>query len=191
MGTVLHSTEIVVLLFFQLNDLIHSISNAFFEDVDFEEKYLIVVLTRLGLANRLRTLSDWYNIALIQNRTMLVNWVPTLDCNAYFTDLFEVGSLPRFKSSSKVTILTTWFFEANNLFLVSASTPIHGDSLGVSFISKSTSFTIWKKHFPFEHWQCQQLNFFAFSINFRIVRFIPNTSHNLWWSNNNFIDPMH
>lgn len=77
-----------------------------------------MVLTRLGLANRLRTMSDWYNIALIQNRTMLVNWVPTLDCNAaYFTDLFEVGSLPRFKSSSKLS----WpldFFRLTIFFLL-------------------------------------------------------------------------
>jgi len=94
---------LVILLLFVLNDMIHSMLNTFFDGADFEEKYLIVVLTRLGLANRLRTLSDWYNIAIIQNRTMLVNWIPSLDCNVHFTDLFEVGS--RFKCSSRFTLM--------------------------------------------------------------------------------------
>lgn len=56
-----------------------------------EERYLVLLLTRLGLANRLRTMADWYQIAAMSRRTLLVSWEPTLDCNAKFDDLFVDG----------------------------------------------------------------------------------------------------
>jgi hypothetical protein len=55
------------------------------------ERYIIVLVARLGLANRLRSLADWYQVAVISNRTLLVAWQATHDCNALFTDLFESG----------------------------------------------------------------------------------------------------
>jgi hypothetical protein len=52
-------------------------------------RYLVIVLNRLGLANRLRSVADWYEIALLSNRVLIVSWHPTSDCNATFSDLFE------------------------------------------------------------------------------------------------------
>lgn len=52
-------------------------------------RYLFIVLNRLGLANRLRSVADWYEIALLSNRVLIVSWHPTSDCNATFSDLFE------------------------------------------------------------------------------------------------------
>ena len=53
------------------------------------QRYLVIVLNRLGLANRLRSTADWYQIAILSNRVLIVSWHPTADCNATFTDLFE------------------------------------------------------------------------------------------------------
>jgi len=55
------------------------------------ERYIVVLVARLGLANRLRSLADWYQVAVISNRTLLVAWQATHDCNALFTELFESG----------------------------------------------------------------------------------------------------
>lgn len=55
-------------------------------------KYIVLSVERLGLANRLRTLADWYQIAQYSNRILLVNWIPTLECNCSFIDLFEGAS---------------------------------------------------------------------------------------------------
>jgi hypothetical protein len=55
------------------------------------ERYIVVLIARLGLANRLRSLADWYQVAVISNRTLLVAWQATHDCNAQFTELFESG----------------------------------------------------------------------------------------------------
>ena len=55
------------------------------------ERLLILIVSRLGLANRLRTIADWYQIANLSNRTLLVSWEATPDCNAKFTDLFVDG----------------------------------------------------------------------------------------------------
>ena len=52
-------------------------------------RYLVIVLNRLGLANRLRSVADWYEIAVLSNRVLIVSWHPTSDCNATFSDLFE------------------------------------------------------------------------------------------------------
>lgn len=54
-----------------------------------EERYIVLVLARHGLANRLRSAADWYHIAVISGRTLFLAWTPTNDCNASFTDLFE------------------------------------------------------------------------------------------------------
>lgn len=54
-------------------------------------RYIVLIVDRLGLANRLRTIADWYNIASLSNRVLLVTWKPALDCNISFTDLFEAG----------------------------------------------------------------------------------------------------
>ena len=52
---------------------------------------LVIILNRLGLANRLRSIADWHQIALLSNRDLIVSWQPTSDCNATFMDLFESG----------------------------------------------------------------------------------------------------
>ena len=53
------------------------------------ERVLLLNVKRLGLANRLRTVADWHQIAALTNRTLLLSWVPTFDCNAKFDQLFE------------------------------------------------------------------------------------------------------
>lgn len=62
----------------------------FFADRE-PERMIVVIISRLGLANRLRSLADWYQIASMSGRTLLVSWQPTTDCNAKFTDLFIDG----------------------------------------------------------------------------------------------------
>ena len=49
---------------------------------DFEmEKYIVVPVYILGLANRLRTMSSVFSIAKRTNRKLIVVWVPNMDCN--------------------------------------------------------------------------------------------------------------
>lgn len=67
----------------------------FFADMG-PQRSIVVIISRLGLANRLRSLADWYQIALMSNRELLVSWEPTWDCNAKFDDLF-VEAPPGFK----------------------------------------------------------------------------------------------
>lgn len=69
--------------------------SVFFRNLE-QERYLVLVISRLGLANRLRSLANWYQIASMSDRTLLVSWEPTLDCNAKFTDLFIDGP-PQFR----------------------------------------------------------------------------------------------
>jgi len=52
-------------------------------------KHLVLLLSRLGLANRLRAMADWHQIAMESGRHLTVSWEPTWDCNASFWDLFE------------------------------------------------------------------------------------------------------
>jgi hypothetical protein len=53
------------------------------------QKYLLVNFQKLGLANRLRSLADWYSISRLVDRHLIISWKPTLDCNVRFEDLFE------------------------------------------------------------------------------------------------------
>lgn len=56
------------------------------------EKILLLHFPRLGMVNRLRTMADWYRVAYGVNRTLLVVWDVTLDCNAGFHDLFNAST---------------------------------------------------------------------------------------------------
>lgn len=53
------------------------------------KRLIVLVIDGLGLANRLRSLADWYVMARLTNRTLVVSWEATIDCNALFMDLFE------------------------------------------------------------------------------------------------------
>jgi hypothetical protein len=55
------------------------------------ERYLVLNLERLGLANRLRTIADWYHLADISNRKLLLSWQPSIECNVSFLELFQGG----------------------------------------------------------------------------------------------------
>lgn len=57
--------------------------------IDVNQKYLLVNFQKLGLANRLRSLADWYSVARLVDRHMIISWKPTLDCNIKFEELFE------------------------------------------------------------------------------------------------------
>jgi len=52
-------------------------------------RYIVLQIERLGLANRLRTIADWHNLALLSHRTLLLSWLPTPDCNGTFAELFD------------------------------------------------------------------------------------------------------
>ena len=58
---------------------------------DKRRRYLVLHLYNLGLANRLRTVADFYTIAVYSGRTLLLSWQPSFDCNTTFTDLFSSG----------------------------------------------------------------------------------------------------
>jgi hypothetical protein len=55
------------------------------------QRYLVLQLERLGMANRLRVLADWYRLAQLSNRHLLLSWVPSFDCNISFSELFLEG----------------------------------------------------------------------------------------------------
>ena len=62
-------------------------------DTTSNKRYIILLISRLGLANRLRSIADWHQIALLSGRSLLVAWQANAVCNALFTDLFE--SVPK------------------------------------------------------------------------------------------------
>lgn len=55
------------------------------------EKYLLLLVPRLGLANRLRSIADWTAIAAISSRKLLISWEVGRECNARFDDLFSLS----------------------------------------------------------------------------------------------------
>jgi hypothetical protein len=55
------------------------------------ERYLVLNIERLGLANRLRALADWYHLADISGRKLLLSWIPSIECNISFLELFQDG----------------------------------------------------------------------------------------------------
>jgi hypothetical protein len=84
---------IILLNFIYCDDVnINNDGNILFSDLeenDTNDKYIILLINRLGLANRLKTIADWHQIAKISNRKLLISWEETPDCNIKFTDLFE------------------------------------------------------------------------------------------------------
>jgi hypothetical protein len=56
---------------------------------DPHDTFLILALTRLGWSNRLRCVADWYKIALMSGRKLVVVWDVTNDCNVHFSDVVE------------------------------------------------------------------------------------------------------
>lgn len=53
-----------------------------------DDRYIVLLIDHLGLANRLRSIADWFVVASLTKRRLVVSWRPTYDCNATFTDLF-------------------------------------------------------------------------------------------------------
>ena len=93
------STVLIMFFFMALGCLAINISPS--DEAEFfagmgSQRMTVLIISRLGLANRLRAVADWYQIATISNRMLLVSWEPTVDCNAKFTDLFIDGP-PNFK----------------------------------------------------------------------------------------------
>lgn len=56
--------------------------------VNAADKFIILPLLELGLANRLRILASVYSIARKCNRKLVLLWQPTSDCMADFSELF-------------------------------------------------------------------------------------------------------
>ena len=63
------------------------------ENATEDKKFLVLFITSLGLANRLRAIADWYIISRASNRHLILSWQPTLECNAEFADLFDVAAV--------------------------------------------------------------------------------------------------
>lgn len=57
-------------------------------DTSPSERYIFLLIGRLGFGNRMKTLADWYKLAMASKRTLLVNWERTADCNMHFLDVF-------------------------------------------------------------------------------------------------------
>ena len=51
--------------------------------------YLVMIIDKLGLANRLRIMAGMYSISKQANRRLLVLWSPSVECGSSFSDLFE------------------------------------------------------------------------------------------------------
>ena len=64
------------------------------EAVPNNNRCIVLLLRRLGLANRLGSLADWYLVARTTNRKLIVSWTPSPDLNASFDKLFDVARLP-------------------------------------------------------------------------------------------------
>ena len=62
-----------------------------FEATPNQQRSIVLIVSRLGLANRFRALVDWYQLAVLSRRDLIVSWEATLDCNATFPDLFKAG----------------------------------------------------------------------------------------------------
>lgn len=62
-----------------------------FGSFDFQEgsSYILMIVDRLGLANRLRIMAGMYSIAQQTNRNLLVVWSPSAECGSPFSNLFE------------------------------------------------------------------------------------------------------
>ena len=83
-------TCLIIIILALLMDLYYEkIANC--SDLEFNKRYIILRLHRLGLANRIRSMADWYQIAGQFERHLLVSWFPTPDCNVSFTDMIENG----------------------------------------------------------------------------------------------------
>lgn len=69
------------------------------ESPSFDIRILVVNVVSGGLANRLRAIADWYQVATLTNRELIVSWLPTRDCNSTFSKLFDVErmELDRFR----------------------------------------------------------------------------------------------
>lgn len=112
----------------------------------FGKKYLIVIIERLGLANRLRTLADWNLIATVSDRNLIVSWHRTIDCNVSLSDLFDalppnVLALPTAITTQDVPSLLNAFPHPEN--------PIHyyDGSSDDFWIQKRLGFIARKKNF--------------------------------------------
>ena len=68
-------------------------SGALFPGAGFDapRRSLVLIISRLGFANRVRAMADWHQLARFSGRELIVSWEPTLDCNATFSDLFQAG----------------------------------------------------------------------------------------------------
>lgn len=83
----------LILLLFLLLRSVSTITAvvSFTTNLDADKRYLVVRIHRLGLANRLRCIADWHQIAVRSDRHLLVSWAPTYDCNITFPGLFIAG----------------------------------------------------------------------------------------------------
>ena len=57
------------------------------------DRYLVYIVNKGGLANRLRAMADWYHLARRSKRLLLVSWEASLECNASFESLFDVEGM--------------------------------------------------------------------------------------------------
>lgn len=58
-------------------------------NINSNNRYLVLLIYSHGFANRIRSIADWYVIAKLSNRILLISWSPTADCYINFEDLYE------------------------------------------------------------------------------------------------------
>ena len=53
------------------------------------QRYIVLILSRLGFANRMHSIVDWYQVALESNRSLIVSWEANPDLNIEFHELYK------------------------------------------------------------------------------------------------------
>lgn len=117
---------------------------------DKDNRYIVLIISRLGFANRIRAMADWHQLAVLSRRTLLVSWEATRDCNTSFTNLFQSGPagfniLPFVISAAPhgMEVVTSMAAESG----LSSQVLLDGESGEPSMFShENTSFVVAKSH---------------------------------------------
>jgi hypothetical protein len=116
------------------------------------EKYIVFRSERLGLMNRLRSMVDWYLVARLLNRKLIVNWRPSFECNVEFTDLFDAApkdilvlkyDIPVTSNSSSFIERAAHRYNLSMKIIDTESNNLLGKRNLTFFISKEKCFSAW------------------------------------------------
>jgi hypothetical protein len=117
------------------------------------EKYIVFRLERLGLMNRIRSMVDWYLVAKLLGRKLIVNWKPSFDCNVEFNDLFEAApkdvlilkhDIPVTSNSSSFIERAAHRYNLSMKIIDTDSNNLLGKRNVTFFVSKEKFFSAWE-----------------------------------------------